>query len=168
MGIVLNKVTESMTQEKKKNKGIYIIIAAFVIMTIVTIYSGTTKVKWSESLEESFESGKVNGKPLLILFVTKQGEEASICQRFATDTLTNPDIAGFVNKKFNPVRFDYDSNIKIAVKYGVKKLPAMVIVTPDDKYNIRLEGFISDGEFSSRIKGAMKQLDSKSQDGGVK
>lgn len=146
------------TAKKKKNSGIFIIIAAFALMTVITLLTGTTKVKWTDSLELAQQAAIKNNKPVLAFFFTKNGDELAQSNRMAIETLTSPDIARYVNKTFNPVRLDRDKNSRIANVYDVKRVPTMVIITADGKYNMRLEGFISEVEFYSRTGNALKQL----------
>ncbi len=148
-------------QTGKPNYGIYIIVAGFLAILIVNLFSGSAKVNWSESFAEAEELAKSKNKPLLILFTTKTGDDASTCHRMDYATLGKPDISKYINKSFYPVRLDIAANKELARKYSVTRLPAIVLVLPDSDNNIRLDGFISETEFYPRVSNALVTLKQK-------
>ncbi len=148
-------------KNKKPNYGIYIIVAGFLAILAVNLLTGSTKVNWGSSLTDAEKAAKSNNKPVMILFTTKTGDYATVCDRMDYATINKPDIAKYINHGFNPVKLEPADNKELVTKYSVNALPAIVLLLPGSDAHIRLDGFISEKEFVPRISNALKTLKDK-------
>jgi len=120
----------------------------------------TDKVKWL-TIEQADSLNKLHPKPFLIDFYT---DWCGWCKYMSKTTYSNPQIAGYINERFYPVKFNAEGNdtIHFAGKEYVNKgigrrpdhdfalefmehkmsFPTTLFMTADYKIKIRIPGYL--------------------------
>lgn len=95
------------------------------------------KAQWRTSLDEALKVAKVEKKPVFIDFYA---DWCPPCRRFTAKTLPDPRVQKAI-KRFVLAKIDVDQNQPIAQSYGVRGIPALIVVDVDGKALARTTGF---------------------------
>lgn len=145
------------------NKGLALLICFFIL--IIPTFSQTEKdglVKWL-TFKEAQEKNKQLQKPFLVDIYT---DWCGWCKHMMKTTYSNPNIAGYINANFYPVKFDaetkdtveYNGKIykptsrepktphELAIKFLGNSLsyPSTMFITNNFEYNLLTQGFLED------------------------
>ncbi len=145
------------------NKALALLICFFIL--IIPAFSQTEKdglVKWL-TFKEAQEKNKQVQKPFLVDIYT---DWCGWCKHMMKTTYSNPNIAGYINANFYPVKFDaetkdtveYNGKIykptsrepktphELAIKFLGNSLsyPSTMFITNNFEYNLLTQGFLED------------------------
>jgi thioredoxin-related protein len=85
-------------------------------------------VAWFHDLYEAHKASASTGKPMLIVFGAPW---CHYCRELETKTLTNPQLAGYIESNFIPVHLDKDKDKRVADILKVKSIPCTVVLSPE-------------------------------------
>lgn len=85
-------------------------------------------VAWFHDLYEAHKASASTGKPMLIVFGASW---CHYCRELETKTLTNPQLASYIESNFIPVHLDKDHDKQVAEILKVKSIPCTVVLSPD-------------------------------------
>ncbi|MBL7910168.1 MAG: DUF255 domain-containing protein [Bacteroidia bacterium] len=145
------------------NKALAFLICFFIL--IIPAFSQTEKdglVKWL-TFKEAQEKNKQVQKPFLVDIYT---DWCGWCKHMMKTTYSNPNLAGYINSNFYPVKFDaetkdtveYNGKIykptstepktphELAIKFLGSSLsyPSTMFITNNFEYNLLTQGFLED------------------------
>jgi uncharacterized protein YyaL (SSP411 family) len=126
-----------------------------VAVSAFAIAAGPQKspVTWQANLQAAHKVALQQNKPILIVF---GAEWCTFCKKLESQTLGNPQLAGYINQNFVAVHIDLDEEPKVGEILEVKKLPCTVILTPSADLLGRFEGFCEPKQYFQKISGAQK------------
>jgi thioredoxin-related protein len=113
-----------------------VILTAFVLSV-----AGTTRgdaqppqggpspgIAWFHDLYEAHRVSASTGKPMLIVFGATW---CHYCRELDAKTLSNPQLAAYIESNFIPVHLDADRDKRVAEILKAKPIPCTVVLSPD-------------------------------------
>ncbi len=87
-------------------------------------------IKWLDWSDEAFQRAKAESKPILLDIGAVW---CHWCHRLDKDTYSVPDIAGYIESHFIPIRVDTDKRPDINRRYNMGGWPTTAFLTPDGR-----------------------------------
>lgn len=109
----------------------------------------TRAIRWRKSYATALEEAARTSRPLLIDF---EADWCGWCKKLDRETFGNGDVIRLVEKLFVPVRIDTDREPKLSEKFGVKGLPTILLLGPNEKELQRLSGFRPAEKFLGELR----------------
>ena len=103
---------------------------------------------WSEDFETATAEAERLGRPLLIHFYA---DWCLPCRRMDRDVLRSPELAKQFEEVFVGVKVDADRNPKLVKRFGVRSLPADVVVSPEGEVLIQTQGYQERKNYVGRL-----------------
>lgn len=108
-----------------------------------------SKVAFVEYREGVIEELRANKRPFFLLF---SAEWCFWCHEFGKHTLTNEDVADYLNANYNNVFIDADIHSAAYLKYRATGLPYTVFLNPDASPHFRYSGTLYADDFLTVLK----------------
>jgi thioredoxin-like negative regulator of GroEL len=127
-------------------------------------------LKWQTNLNEAHRLSMETHKPMLLVF---GAEWCHFCKKLERTTLTNEELARYIDANFIPVHIDADEQKRVAEILEVKSLPCTVVLSPEADLLTRFNGFKQASAFYDELVKARElhsssvQMASRSVPGGV-
>ena len=128
------------------------------------------QLKWQTNLNEAHRLSMESHKPMLLVF---GAEWCHFCKKLERTTLTNEELARYIDANFIPVHIDADEQKRVAEILEVKSLPCTVVLSPEADLLTRFNGFKQASAFYDELVKAKQlhtssvQMASRSVPGGV-
>jgi thioredoxin-related protein len=128
-----------------------VILTAFVVSAF--LLSGASKtwgdaqpaggsqsqgVAWFHDLYEAHKLSAETGKPMLIVFGAGW---CHYCRELDSKTLSNPQLAAYIETNFIPVHLDADRDKRVAEILKAKPIPCTVVLSPDANLVAKFLGY---------------------------
>jgi thioredoxin-like negative regulator of GroEL len=110
-------------------------------------------VKWQSDLRTAHKLAVQQNKPIMIVF---GAEWCGFCKKLEKTTLSNPQLAKYINSTFVSVHIDVDEEEKVAQILNVKSLPCTIILSPGADLLGRFEGFMQPAPMYQKLSSAHK------------
>lgn len=110
-------------------------------------------IDWQSSLQGAHKLATQQNKPLLIIF---GAEWCGPCKKLEKTTLSNPQLAKYINSTFVSVHLDVDKEEKVAKILEVTNIPCTIILSPNADLLGRLEGFVKPAPMYEKLAAAHK------------
>ncbi len=123
-------------------------VAAFAIDR-ATAQSSQTNSGWIKDFATAESESQRLNRPLLIHF---HADWCVPCRRMDRDVLNSPELAAQLKQSFVGVKVDADEHPELLKKFGVRSLPADVVVSPDGKVLIQTQGYQVKGNYVARLE----------------
>jgi len=124
------------------------VLPAFVLAQKVDFVKGN----WEEINRKARKEGK-------FIFVDAYTDWCYWCKVQDKETFTNSDVAEILNKKFIPVKLNFEDsvNIPLAMKFRVSSFPTILIFNKDGQLVKRIVGYTADPqEFIKKLQSALE------------
>ena len=108
-------------------------------------------VKWQKSLREAHKLAVQQNKPIMIVF---GAEWCGFCKKLEKKTLSDPQLAKYINSTFVSVHIDVDDEEKVAKILDVKSLPCTIVLSPSADLLGRFEGFMQPNSMYEKLASA--------------
>ncbi len=95
-------------------------------------------IAWFHDLYEAHKVSASTGKPMLIVFGASW---CHYCRELDTKTLTNPQLAAYIESNFIPVHLDADRDKRVAEILKAKPIPCTVVLSPDANLVAKFLGY---------------------------
>ena len=95
-------------------------------------------IAWFHDLYEAHKVSASTGKPMLI--VCGAGW-CHYCRELDSKTLTNPQLAAYIESNFIPVHLDADRDKRVAEILKAKPIPCTVVLSPDANLVAKFLGY---------------------------
>ncbi len=112
-------------------------------------------IAWQPSLRDAHKLAVQQNKPMMLIF---GAEWCGFCKKLEKNTLTNPQLAKYINSTFVSVHIDVDEEQKVAQILDVKSLPCTIILSPNADLLSRFEGCKQPNEMYQKLVTAQKLL----------
>ncbi|GAB4316126.1 MAG: hypothetical protein Kow0059_08520 [Candidatus Sumerlaeia bacterium] len=103
---------------------------ASVVLFAVALPFAQGQVRWSDSWQSAQAQAQQSRRPLFVYFYTNKANE---CFRFQRETLTAPTVIAYLNANFVCLAVDASIVKNLAGRYGVLRVPAVLLLAPDGK-----------------------------------
>ncbi len=110
-------------------------------------------ITWQKSLKDAHKLAVQQNKPIMVVF---GAEWCGFCKKLEKTTLTNPQLAKYINSTFVSVHIDVDDEKKIAEILDVKSLPCTIILSPEADLLGRFEGYMQPAPMYQKLVSAKK------------
>ncbi|BBG66328.1 hypothetical protein NNO_1625 [Hydrogenimonas sp.] len=111
------------------------------------------EINWQSSYEEAQKKAKELKRPILVLLVS---EHCRWCRKLESETLANPDVENFINRRFVPILVDRERDSYpdfIKSKY----VPTTFFLTPGGEMLIKpVPGYWDPYDYMSDLKLAVR------------
>lgn len=114
-----------------------------------------TRILWQADLPAASKVAAAQNKPILIVF---GADWCHYCKKLEKETLSQPEMARYINQTFVAVHLDADQEKKAMQTLKVKGLPCSVVLTPDAKLIGRIEGYKKGPEYREQLGNAEKNF----------
>ncbi len=110
-------------------------------------------IAWQKSLKDAHKVAVQQNKPMMLVF---GAEWCGFCKKLEKTTLSNPQLAKYINSTFVSVHIDVDDEEKVAKILEVKSLPCTIILSPEADLLGRFEGFLETAPMYQKLVSAKK------------
>ncbi|MBX3443172.1 MAG: thioredoxin family protein [Planctomyces sp.] len=111
-------------------------------------------VKWETDLQEAHKLSVESGKPMLLVF---GADWCHYCKKLEQSTLTNTELAKYINANFIPVHIDADDEPKVTEILEVTGLPCSVVLSPNADLLGRINGYKQPSAFYGELVQARRR-----------
>jgi thiol-disulfide isomerase/thioredoxin len=119
-----------------------------------TAGSRTQGIAWFHDLYEAHKASASTGKPMLIVFGAGW---CHYCRELDTKTLTNPQLAAYIESNFIPVHLDADKDKRLAEILKAKPIPCTVVLSPDANLVGKFLGYEEVQPYFAKLEKARQQ-----------
>ena len=120
----------------KNIRVIHYLFPFVLLLTLTTVASA--QIKWISSYDQALNTSKDAQKPLLLYFHTPT---ARLCVRYQQETFTQPQVIKFLNENIVCYAVNAEREKQLVVKYGVYRVPTVLILDPTGKEFLRILTF---------------------------
>lgn len=106
-------------------------------------------VGWVDDFETAESESQRLGRPLLIHFYA---EWCVPCRRMDRDVLNSPELGNQLKKNFVGVKVNADHQPELLKRFGVRSLPADVVVSAEGKVLIQTRGYQAKRNYVARLE----------------
>ena len=110
-------------------------------------------ITWQKSLKDAHKVALQQNKPIMLVF---GAEWCGFCKKLEKTTLSNPQLAKYINATFVSVHIDFDDEPKIAEILDVKSLPCTIILSPEADLLGRIDQFMEPAPMYQKLASAKK------------
>ncbi len=114
----------------------------------VAAQSSRTNIGWSKSFATAESEAKRLGRPLLIHFYA---DWCTPCRRMDRDVLNSPELGVQLKRSFVGVKVNADNNPDVLERFGVRSLPADVVISPTGQVLVQTQGYQSKRNYVGRL-----------------
>lgn len=131
------------------------IVALLAIVGVSTSESvpADNQINW-HSYEEGMQKARRLGMDMVFYF---HADWCTYCVRMQKETFGHASVIDFMNTRVIAVKVDVDENKKIARSFGVRGLPATVLLTRNGERVGPMPGFIPPKSYLSMLTKIMEQ-----------
>ena len=105
----------------------------------LAIGSEDKSIAWQANLRDAHQVAVKAKKPMLLVF---GAEWCGPCKKLQKSTLTNPQLAKYINSTFVSVHLDLDTDKRVAKILEVEKIPCTIVLSPEADLLGRHVGFL--------------------------
>jgi thiol-disulfide isomerase/thioredoxin/YHS domain-containing protein len=129
--------------------GIVMALAGAVVPSQgVVAQSAKADSGWMQDFDTAQSESQRLNRPLLIHF---HADWCVPCRRMDRDVLSSPELAEQFQQAFVGVKVDADQHPELLKRFGVRSLPADVVVSPDGKLLIQTRGYQEKKTYVARL-----------------
>lgn len=139
----------------RTKKAITLVVLVFVIAFLYTTvnnsvvlsdenYAYLSDYQWHKSLDEGLAISREENKPVFVYFWAVW---CQYCEKFETQTLTDPRIRQMLEEDFVMVAIDLDEDRTVPARYGVSYPPHELFVDGNGEEIDRVGGYIDADTF---------------------
>lgn len=144
---IYTKQSENKIIDKLNFLSIICVMKSFIFSTIIFIFvfshiADAQQIVWLKDYKEAIKIAKDGGKPIILDFTANWCKP---CRKMDNEFWTRVDVIE-ISKDFVCVKIDYDYNITLVDKYGVRAIPTVVMT---DSWGLGLNfhrGFAANAE----------------------
>jgi thioredoxin-related protein len=138
-----------------------VILAAFVVLAASKTWGDAQPpgggqsqgVAWFHDLYEAHKLSAETGKPMLIVFGAGW---CHYCRELDSKTLSNPQLAAYIESNFIPVHLDADRDKRVAEILKAKPIPCTVVLSPDANLVAKFLGYEEVQPYFAKLEKARK------------
>lgn len=113
-------------------------LALAAALSFAQTASAQSKVNWETDVESALRKANQTQQLVLMKFTA---DWCVYCKKMEHETFTRPIVTATVNKNFVPVLVDADKHADLVKHMQIKRLPAMLIVSPQMVILKRINGY---------------------------
>ena len=125
------------------------LLTGFVGIPVMAEFSGSGAIDWQSDLQKAHQQSVASNKPLLIVFGAKW---CGYCRKLETDTLSDQQLAKYVNDSFVPLHLDLERDRRVATILEVKSVPCTIVLSPQSDLLGRLVGYVEAEKYQTVLK----------------
>ena len=127
-------------------------LAVFWAFPMDSVRSGN-QINWY-TYDDGMAEARQSGKSIVIYF---HADWCTYCVRMQKETFTHDSVIDFMNSKVVAVKVDVDREKKVARSFGVRGLPATVLLMRNGDQVGPMPGFISPKNYLAMLTKIMEQ-----------
>lgn len=105
-------------------------------------------IKW-RSLDTAQQQKDTEKRKFIIYF---HADWCAYCYKLEKDTLSNQEIADYINTNFVPVKVDTMKESQTAARFGVRGLPDIRFLTPEGDGIAKIPGYVGSEQLLTLLK----------------
>ncbi len=106
-------------------------------------------LNWETDMQRATKVSRQTGRPILVKVTA---DWCGYCKQMKAETFTDAGIITDVNASFVAVELNADTNRELIKRLGVKSLPTVLVISPDQKILEKEEGFRSAAQLSQLLR----------------
>ncbi|MDZ7616410.1 MAG: thioredoxin family protein, partial [Patescibacteria group bacterium] len=130
------------------------LVASFVVLGLASSSLGQPGVQWSPDFEGAKVHARQGGRLVMAYF---SAPWCPACIEMERSVFSQPGIASSVHAAFIPVKINHDQTPELVRHYGVRSLPAILVLSPDGAPLDRIEGRVTPQQLGERLNRVVAQ-----------
>ena len=110
---------------------------------------GAPLVQWSPTFEGAKERATQSGQLVMVYF---SAPWCPVCLETERDVLTDGDVAASIHEAYVAVKVRHDHSPQLAQHYGIRSLPAILVLRPDGAPLDRVEGRVTPQDLAAWLR----------------
>lgn len=136
------------------------LIGLFAVFGLATSALGQSGVQWHPDFEGAKAHAARGGQLVMAYFWAPW---CPVCTEMERDVFSRPGVAASIHVAFIPVKINHDQAPALARHYGIRGLPAIVVVSADGTPLDRVEGRIAPEQLAQRLNRLAAQTQRSAQ-----
>ena len=143
-----------------RNGGSILLAAPIVLFGLGAIASGQSDIHWRSTLDEAKRQAAESRRPVLVYI---RASWCTVCRDNEHSVLRRADVVASVHASSVPVKIDYDHSPELVRHFGIRSVPAILVLAPEGTLLDRIEGRIAPEHLANRLQLVAAQLSRTSQ-----
>ena len=133
-------------------RSLLVAFAALVLTSVAVADEPVAKnIDWASNLNSARTKALQFDRPILIVF---GAEWCAYCKKLERETLSQPQMANYINSRFVPVHLDYDKEKRVAKILEVESLPCSIVLSPQADLLGTIKGYQTPGKLYKHLSEA--------------
>jgi len=129
-------------------------VAVFGVLGLVASALGQSGVQWHPDFEGAKAVAAQRGQLVLAYFWAPW---CPVCLQMEREVFSQPALMASIHSGYVPVKVNHDDAPQLIRSYGVRALPATVLISPDGRPLDRIDGRMSARQLSARLQKVASQ-----------
>lgn len=146
----------------RRSRCVRLVVFSVCLGALLSLGWGTAEVKaseirWFSDLQVARQLSVESGRPLLVHFWAPW---CSPCKQMEQTTFLDPNVARLLDDHYIPVKLnvDHPTSKRIAAQYGVRGVPADLVIAPDGRILAKSPGRLDSPKYTAMLSQAIAML----------
>ncbi len=116
----------------------FLTVIIFILSSLSFSFASSKRINWY-TYKQGIELNEKEGKKIFLYFYA---DRCTYCKKMEKETFNDYSIVSYLNDNFIPIKVNSNKDIKIALDFGVRGLPATWFIAENGERISSLPGYI--------------------------
>ena len=116
----------------------FLTVIIFILSSFSISFASSKRINWY-TYKQGIKLNEKEGKKIFLYFYA---DRCTYCKKMEKETFNNYSVISYLNDNFIPIKVNSNKDIKIALDFGVKGLPANWFIAENGERISSLPGYI--------------------------
>ena len=116
----------------------FLTVIIFILSSLSISFASSKRINWY-TYKQGIKLNEKEGKKIFLYFYA---DRCTYCKKMEKETFNNYSVISYLNDNFIPIKVNSNKDIKIALDFGVKGLPANWFIAENGERISSLPGYI--------------------------